>query len=130
MLEFLPPKVLLGTTIESDHDWGVSKAPPPEERYKAMVELSEKGYPTMVSVEPVMAFDTSVLGGWLWEIKPLFVSIGADSKGKGINEPSPEWLLEFIQSLHNADFAVKLKSNLQRLFDIPLEELFPWSAQE
>lgn len=65
-LEFLgklPPKVILGTTIETNQDWyidhGISKAPPPKQRAFDLSRISiigndPLGMEKMVSLEPIM----------------------------------------------------------------------------
>jgi len=110
-LEFMPPDFILGTTIETNRDYEVSQAPTAEARMLSMISLP---YPKMVSIEPIMDFDLDILTDWVKEIHPLFVSIGADSKGHNLPEPSPEKLKALIENLKNIT-TVKLKDNLKRL---------------
>lgn len=107
----LPEKRIVGTTIESNRDYHVSKAVPPEARYKWLRALFCK---KMVSIEPIMDFDVDVLSNWIIEIKPDFVSIGADSKGHNLPEPNSEKILTFIDELKQFTEA-KIKDNLKRL---------------
>jgi DNA repair photolyase len=106
-----PEKTILGTTIETNRDYGITLAPSPYERYVEMVEL--QGYQKMVSVEPVFDFDLDVLVGWLKEIDPSFISIGADSKYCNLPEPSREKVNELMDALEPME--IRIKSNLERL---------------
>ena len=125
MIEFFPyfpPKSILGTTIESNRELIKTEAPPPIERYKAMKELREKinihknPYKLMVNIEPILDFDLEVMVKWMSDIRPDFISIGADSKHKNLPEPSTEKVKSLIQELEGIS-EVRLKKNLGRLLD-------------
>lgn len=108
----LPPKTILGTTIETNRDYGMSNAPVPFER---MVEMHTIAYMEgMVSIEPIMDFDLNILVDWMELIMPKFVSIGADSQGHNLPEPSPEKVRMLIQELKKFT-EVKIKPNLKRI---------------
>lgn len=110
-MELFPKNTILGTTIESNRNFKISKAPSPSERASAMKDIK---LTKMVSIEPVLEFDLSILVGWIKFINPKFISIGADSKGHGLAEPSKEKIDELVEELK--DFTeIKLKSNLKRL---------------
>lgn len=111
---FFPDDVILGTTIESNRDYRMSKAPIPFERMMAMTYLDK---PKMVSIEPIMDFDLNILPFWIKDIKPEFVSIGADSKGHKLPEPPPDKLQQLVDELQNFT-TVKLKDNLKRIGNI------------
>lgn len=106
-----PPNTFLGTTIESNRPWNGSHAPSPEMRYEAMRVLAGR---KMVSIEPVMDFDLEEFAGWLEKIRPQFVSIGADSKGHQLPEPSPKKISNLLEELSKFT-EVRLKDNLKRL---------------
>jgi len=108
-----PKGSLLGTTIETNRDYHVSKAPIPEARSREFASIT--GYPKMVSIEPVMAFDLRELTGWIKMIGPEFVSIGADSKACNLPEPSGERLEALIQRLGKFT-EVRIKDNLKKLY--------------
>jgi len=110
-LPFLPPEFILGTTIETNRDYGISYAPTPEARVNAMLELPK---PQMVSIEPIMDFDLDILVNWIRDIRPSFISIGVDSKGHNLPEPSPEKLKHLVSKLDKIT-VIKFKSNLKRL---------------
>ena len=67
-----------------------------------------------MSIEPIMAFDHKKFLDWIREIKPAFVSIGADSKGHNLPEPTASELDNFVVALRDIT-EVKLKKNLARL---------------
>uniref|UniRef100_A0A6M3JVQ0 Radical SAM superfamily protein n=1 Tax=viral metagenome TaxID=1070528 RepID=A0A6M3JVQ0_9ZZZZ len=108
------PDCILGTTIESNRYYPeISKAPAPMERKLALHYLPQ-GIPVMVSIEPIMDFDLDVLVGWIKEIKPEFVSIGADSKGHNLPEPSADKVTALINELKQFT-KIRSKNNLNRL---------------
>lgn len=110
-----PPNTMLGTTLETNRDHGVSKAPSPEKRYKAFASITKYwDIVSMVSVEPVMDFDLDVFVRWIRDIAPDFVSVGADSKEHNLPEPPVEKVTSLIEELKQFT-EVRVKSNLKRL---------------
>jgi len=108
-----PPKRILGTTIETNHMIPqVSKAPPPIGRFWAMEKVVGRKFITM---EPALSCDVDILVGWMVRIMPEFIAIGADSKKRGLNEPSRKDVEELICLLRGAGIEVRLKANLARL---------------
>lgn len=105
-----PLHSVFGTTIESNRS-EFGSAPLPYYRYKAMREMP--GH-KMVSIEPIMDFDLFTMVKWVHEIGPEFVSIGADSKGHHLPEPSSDKVDMLIEELSNFT-VVKIKDNLKRL---------------
>jgi DNA repair photolyase len=110
-IALFPPKTILGTTIESNRDFKLTKAPKPTERAFGMRDIKLK---KMISIEPICDFDLPVLVGLIKFINPNFVSIGADSKKHGLIEPKKEKIDELIKALEEFT-EVKIKSNLGRL---------------
>jgi len=107
-----PPNTILGTTLESNRYLPhISLAPPPHNRICAMRQLPA---PKMVSIEPIMDFDLDCFVKDIQDIAPEFVSIGADSKGHGLPEPSADKLLALIAALEEFT-EVRQKANLKRL---------------
>ncbi len=106
-----PEKTILGTTIESNKPYNVSKAPFVDERKHWMCN---QHFDVMVSIEPIMDFDLDIFVRWIKEIKPKFVSIGADSKEHNLPEPSWEKVQQLITELKKFT-EVKVKDNLNRL---------------
>lgn len=104
---------ILGTTIETNRDTSkVSKAPHPNNRRDAMKNMFGR---KMITIEPIMDFDLDILVGWIKDIKPEFVNIGADSCGHKLQEPSSEKIGQLIKELEKFT-KVNLKSNLKRLY--------------
>jgi len=112
---YFPRYTILGTTLESNREYGQSgKGPPAWARSAAFENEHLDAFKKMVSIEPVMAFDLDVFLKWLRAIKPAFVSIGADSKGHKLPEPKPEELDMLVVALREFT-EVKLKENLARI---------------
>lgn len=114
-------QVVFGTTIESNFSYFntpqgnilFSNAPSPLKRYQAMSRII--GLPRMVTIEPIMDFDVDVMVGWMEDIKPSWVNIGADSQGYSLPEPSADKIARLVCALR--EFTdVKLKDNLKRLY--------------
>jgi len=124
-LDDFPPKIILGTTIETnrhiiltiDEDW---VRPPPSRILRALkfAPLSTKGRKTMISIEPLVDFDTVPFLNMIRIPNLDFVSIGADSQNCNLPEPNPEKLYDFIKELEKFT-EVRIKKNLKRLVDYP-----------
>ena len=83
-----PENVLLGTTIETDRDklyYGISSAPLPSQRYKAMMKLEHPR--KIVTIEPILDFDVKILEEWISNIGPETCYVGYDSKKNFLPEP-------------------------------------------
>lgn len=113
-------KKIFGTTIETNRDhfflggrfYEMSKAPTQQSRAFGMMV---NGWKKFVTIEPILDFDVEILVGWMKEIKPEFVNIGADSKGCKLPEPPAEKVRELIAKLREAKITIRKKSNLARL---------------
>jgi len=107
-----PPKTVLGTTLESNRQYQHTLfAPTPYNRATAMTAIVGR---KMVSIEPIMDFDITPFVSWIKSIAPEFVSIGADSKGHKLPEPSMEKVEALIAALKEFT-EVRVKDNLKRL---------------
>ena len=116
---WFPQNTILGTTIETNRDTsGISKAPITFDRYLGIKHAGYyKSLDVMVSIEPILDFDVSKMVNWMRDIKPKFVSIGADSKNHNLPEP-PAWKVEqLIKSLKEFT-EVKIKDNLSRILEV------------
>lgn len=111
--EFIfPEKTILGISLESNRDYKLTKAPRPKQRVNDFYEVS---FPNkMLNLEPIIDFDLDIIVDWIGQIKPQFVSIGADSKNKGLPEPTKEKVDKLIKELEKFT-QVKIKNNLRRL---------------
>jgi len=108
-------KYLLGTTIETD-EYPLEYqtfAPPIWERWRGLYELSIRRR-KFVSIEPIMDFNLNLLTDMIKTIDPEFVTIGADSKGNKLVEPS-WWKVGALIGELKKFTEVKIKSNLDRL---------------
>jgi len=109
----MPPNVILGVTIETDHYPSLrpgeligskeSAAPSPMNRALHMWDLKREhpGVKTMVCVEPIMDFDLWTLAPLIMGIKPLYVYIGYDNHKHKLVEPElakTQKLIEILQS--------------------------------
>lgn len=114
-----PDAYMVGSTMETNRAEAlarVSAAPPPVERFEAMREIRR---PKFVTVEPVLDFDVDILAEWLVSMRTegygYFVNIGADSKGRGLEEPSADKVLSLVARLRGAGIEIRQKHNLDRL---------------
>jgi len=101
---------VLGTTIETNRRFYLDAL----YSVDRCVEMFFITYPKMVSIEPIMDFDLGILVKWIRDIKPEFVSIGADSKKHNLPEPPWEKVRELITELKTFT-KVYEKDNLKRL---------------
>ena len=106
-----PKDIIICTTIETNRDYELSKAPLPRQRASAMMDIP---FNKMVTVEPIMDFDIEYMVPFIARCEPFQVNIGADSKRNNLPEPSPEKIKELIKELEKFT-TVKLKPNLKRL---------------
>ncbi|MFQ6095701.1 MAG: DUF5131 family protein [Candidatus Bathyarchaeia archaeon] len=97
--------MMLGATIETNRDYGLTRAPSPRERYKAMKNL-ERRHKAIV-VEPILDFDREFTD-WMREISPEVVYIGYDNYGNRLPEPKMEKTKRLIRELEEfADVRIK-----------------------
>jgi DNA repair photolyase len=109
-------KAVFGTTIESNRDYPkvTTTAPPVLQRYEAMKKIP-KTFKRFVTIEPVLDFDVDVLAGWIRDIRPDFLNLGADSKGHDLPEPTVEKIMKLVEKLKGYGIELREKHNLQRL---------------
>jgi len=103
-----PENLILGVTIETNkvefdtpskyrNYQERSKAPLPEQRYKAMVKLNHSR--KLVTIEPILDFDLPILVSWIREIKPEAVYVGYDNHNCKLPEPLKWKTLKLIEEL-------------------------------
>lgn len=113
----MPKNIILCTTLESNRDYyNMTKAPWVYKRVADMRKATGE-FPwakISITIEPVMDFDLHIFLNMIKIALPTFVSIGADSKRSGLNEPSSEKLSDLLKGL--AKFTtIERKTNLARL---------------
>ncbi len=105
-----------GTTIETDEypkSFWKFVAPSPRVRAVIMQGLS-RDRKRFVTIEPIMDFNLFNLIGLIKMVHPMFVTIGADSKGHKLKEPPWEKVQELIDELQKFT-EIRQKTNLERL---------------
>jgi DNA repair photolyase len=104
------------TTIETNrYAPGImGKSPHPHKRAAALGHLADKGFETMVTIEPIIDFDHVELVSLIHTAKASQVNIGADSGHNNLPEPSGEKIAELISELEKFT-TVHKKDNLRRL---------------
>ena len=115
-----PPNAMLGTTIETNRTdllRTVSKAPDPKFRFMAMMDVRLR-IRKFVTLEPILDFDPDILANWMKGIAPKFVNIGADSKGTGLVEPTPDKIEKLICLLAEYEVPIRKKTNLERIMKV------------
>jgi DNA repair photolyase len=116
ILNFKLPKSVICTTIESDIFYPeiMMNSPKPHERMKYMEMLSDCGFETFVTIEPIMDFNLNSMVELIRRCDPEQVNIGADSGKNGLPEPSKEKILQLIGELEKFT-VIHSKKNLTRL---------------
>lgn len=114
-LQDFPHNRFLGMTLETNVYFpGISSAPSSRERILAASKLE----PMFISIEPILDFGLDYFLGYLRDLKPVFVSIGADSQHHKLPEPPADKILKLIEELKKFT-EVKIKPNLNRLIPDP-----------
>ena len=115
---WLPDRVILGTTIETDND-APGAAPHPHDRALGM-KMLKGALPSplrFVTIEPILDFNVDGMLALLERASPDFINIGADSKGHGLEEPSAEKVLELIDGIGKMGIEIRQKKNLERILN-------------
>lgn len=114
-IEEFPKKFMMGTTIESDRDYPISKAPTEKSRFLGIARFSNRGIETFITIEPILDMDVHEMIDWIKSVKPSFVNIGADSKRCNLPEPPNFKIKELVARLQAEKINIKKKVNLTRL---------------
>ncbi len=110
--EYFPKDAILGTTIETNRKYENCRAPNVYVRANYLGALDD--YSRTVTIEPIMDFDLESMVDLIFMASPKFVSIGADSKGHNLPEPSAEKIKSLIEELSKFT-RIREKYNLARL---------------
>ncbi|MEM3745462.1 MAG: DUF5131 family protein [Candidatus Bathyarchaeia archaeon] len=90
--------VVLGVTLETNRDYGLGVAPPPRERYEAMVKLNWRW--KAVVIEPILDFDEGFID-WIYDVSPEIVYVGYDNYGNKLPEPKLEKTMILLEALRD-----------------------------
>lgn len=115
--QWFPKKAMFCTTLESNRNYDIygGVVNSIETRTYIMEDLStEHGKDVAITIEPILDFDLAKFVSMIEDIKPKWVSIGADSKGHKLPEPSKEKVEALIKALKKFT-KVKIKPNLKRI---------------
>ena len=98
-------------------DRGFSVRPPPiDAKVNWICKVKSAVHPVTVTIEPIMDFDENRLLEMINDIGSQWVSIGADSQGHGLPEPTPEKIRVLLSELgRNKKIELVIKKNLGRL---------------
>jgi DNA repair photolyase len=113
----IPSRFTLGTTIEcldNTDNAHYGKAPPFAKRLCDIKALKGYGNKTMISIEPIMKFASS-MGFLIQDAKPDYVAIGANSGNVQIPEPTRDEVFKLINYLEAWGVKVIQKPNLKRI---------------
>lgn len=117
-IKSFPVLSTIGTTIETDNEQllkGISTAPTPIERARALYKIGCAGFKTFLTIEPIMDFDIRGMTRLITVASPKFINIGADSKGHSLNEPSRNKINQLIDWCLKYGYTINKKRNLERL---------------
>jgi len=112
-IQLFPSKFMVCTTIETNRDYNISKAPKPLNRVTGLLKFPRDC--RMVTIEPIIDFDLDEMVSMIKNIQPKWVNIGADSnKTHNLLEPSKEKILLLINELKKFTKIIN-KENLSRI---------------
>ncbi len=109
-----PSKTIIGTTAETNRHELTDKLSRAPNAVARLYWLEKFTGDKMISMEPIMDFDTEPFVLSIKRARPLFVSIGADSRNCGLPEPPSGKLRDLISELEKFT-EVRMKKNLARL---------------
>ena len=110
MLPHIPDNAILGVTIETDKDEvieidKVSNAPPPSKRYEAMRYLNWDK--KLLSIEPILDFNTETFARWVKDINPLIIYIGYDNYYYKLREPTLKQTNDLLSNLPETSLVIR-----------------------
>ena len=108
-----PANLYLGSTIETTHNYYLTRAPSPLSRYLAMFTLTHPK--KFISIEPICDFDLETMLQWMARIKPAIIEVGADNYGHELPEPPWEKVELLLKGLREICPMVVEKTGLERL---------------
>ena len=112
-IKFHLPNIYLGTTLETNKNYRLTKAPPPFERYKVMRYLIHPH--KFLSIEPIMDFNLLLFVDWIKLIKPEIIEVGADNYHNNLPEPNSAKVNALLSYLKQICPTVIEKEGLERM---------------
>ena len=122
-LEFLshplfqnPKRVIFCTTLESDIDHlSDCNAPSMQARVNAMQDINERGFQTMVTVEPIMAFSSpKKFADIIASVNPIQVNFGFNtSREVTLPEPTNLDFMALVLELDERNINIHFKKNMR-----------------
>lgn len=109
----IPANSFIGTTIESNRPFDVTKAPTPYRRYTSLACHGHQR--KFISIEPIMDFDLGTMLSWVRDIKPQIVEVGADNYRHNLTEPDLQKIQALIIGLEAEVPTVHVKKSMERL---------------
>ena len=106
-------RVVFATTIETNRFYPeiFVNSPKIEDRANAIKEIAEKGFYTMITAEPLLAFDKTEFVEIIRQCNPRFVNIGRESMRKiSVPEPTSAQVKELVAELREVTKVI-IKSN-------------------
>jgi DNA repair photolyase len=113
-LDFFPEKTILAITLETNRETNCVNCPQPTDRAYAFSNIVFNRFDKMITIEPIMDFDVPYLLEMIRDIRPKYVTIGADSKNHNLPEPS-EFKIKLLIDELNTFTKITKKENLKRL---------------
>lgn len=103
---------ILCITLESNISY-IRKCPAPFIRVNDFAKIDHPH--KMITIEPVLDFDPTIMLSMIDEIKPEQINIGANTSSHKFPEPSRMNIKNLINCLNGKGYNVHLKDNLKRL---------------
>lgn len=103
---------ILCITLESNRIYE-KYCPVPEDRINAFSKIDHPH--KMITIEPVLDFDPTIMLSMIDKINPEQINIGANTSSHKLPEPSRMNIKNFINCLQSKGYNVYLKDNLKRL---------------
>lgn len=120
-IDRIPQGSIVGTTIETNRYYPeiMNDCPLVVCRQIGMLQIKQRrpDLKRFVTVEPILDLDPKELADGIAEIAPDFLNIGADSKKRGLPEPSAETIQAFLAALAARGVTIRKKNNLGRLMN-------------
>lgn len=106
--------IVFGTTLESNRDYKVSKAPCVTERIEAIKKLHDFGFKVSLSIEPLMDFDVPDMFQLISEAQPCMVAIGLNTSNRvKLPEPTKDKVIALLQGMDQMGITIFKKDSLK-----------------